>query len=148
MVRRMSQFYPEVGKDDMIYDGESIIVTVPINANSVDSWIYVAPFKARLVSAREIHSVVGGASAAVRARKITDTSAPGAAAGTTVKELTTAAFDLTAAINTTQVGTLVTAATPKENSDFYMNAGDKVALDFSGTLTGLVGVVVLHIKRV
>lgn len=148
MVKRVSSYYPEMGKDDMVYDGESIMIAVPISATSVDSWVYVAPFTARLVSVREIHSVVGSTSAAVRARKITDTSAPGATASATVKELTTASFDLTAAINTTQVGTLVASATPKTNSDFYMNIGDKVAFDFSGTLTGLVGMVIMHIKRV
>lgn len=146
MPRKLSQFYPE--NKDMVDDVASIIITRHINASSVDEHIFVAPFACRVVSVREIHSVVGGASAAVRPRKITDTSAPGAAASTTVKEITTAAFDLTATINTTQQATLVSQASPVTSSDFYLAAGDRLALDFSGTLTNLVGIVVVHIKRV
>lgn len=144
MPRKISSYYPE---KDLVDDISSIIVTSELLAASVDKHIFTAPFACRVLSIREIHSVVGGASAAVRLRKITDTSAPGAAAGATVKELTTAAFDLTATINTTQVGTLVAAANPVRNSDFWLAAGDKLALDFSGTLTGLVGLVTIHIKR-
>lgn len=146
MTRKASNYYPEI--KDMVDDASSIIVTSELLASSVDKHIFIAPFACRVISAREIHSVVGGASAAVRLRKITDTSAPGAAASATVKELTTATFDLTATINTTQVGTLVAAAAKVINSDFVLAAGDKLALDFSGTLTGLVGLVSIHIKRV
>lgn len=146
MTKRASQFYPELGKD-VIYDGQSLIITSELLAASVDKHVFIAPFDCRVVSVREIHSVVGSTSAAVRLRKITDTSAPGAAASTTVKEITTAAFDLTATINTTQTGTLVAAATNSKTSDYYLAAGDKLALDFSGTLTGLVGLLSIHIKR-
>jgi hypothetical protein len=149
MSKKLSQFLPFAGKrtDGIDYDGSDIILTVLIDANSVDRQIFVAPYACRVVSVREIHSVVGGAAAAVRPRKITDTAAPGAAAGATVKELTTAGIDLTATINTTQVATLTTIAANLPDSDIYLAAGDKIALDFSGTLTGLVGVVTLHLKR-
>lgn len=116
-------------------------VSVQIAAASVDCWAFIAPVACQVVSVKEIHSVVGSTSAAVRPRKVTDTSAPGAAASATVKELTTAGFDLTAAINTTQ--TLALSATP---SDYQLAAGDKIGLDFSGTLTGLVGVVTIALK--
>jgi hypothetical protein len=144
MAKRMSDYYPD---KTLVDDIASDMVTVPISATSVDTHVFVAPYACRVVSVREIHSVVGGAAAAVRPRKITDTSAPGAAASATVKEITTAAFDLTATINTPQIGTLVTSAVPVANSDFYLAAGDRLALDFSGTLTGLVGTIVFHIKR-
>lgn len=145
MSLKLSGFIPEA--KNLVDDIASIIVTSELLAASVDKHIFVAPFACRVVSAREIHSVVGGASAAVRLRKVTDTSAPGAAASTTVKELA-AAFDLTATANTTQVATLVAAAALQPNSDFYLAAGDKLCLDFSGTLTGLVGLLTVSIKRV
>lgn len=145
MPRKVSDYMPE-GKD-LADDVASMLITSELLAASVDKHIFIAPFACRVVSIREIHSVVGGTSAAVRLRKVTDTSAPGATASTTVKELITAAFDLTATINTMVEGTLVAAATPVTNSDYYLNTGDKLSLDFSGTLTGLVGVVSLHIKR-
>jgi len=111
-------------------------VEVPISGTSVDQHVFIADRAYRVTSISEIHSVVGGASAAVRPRKITDTSAPGAVASATVKELTTANFDLTATINTTQNGVLSATA-----SDLLLAAGDRLALDFSGTVTGVVGVV-------
>lgn len=112
----------------------SIVVTAPLLASSVDTDIWRAPQAAIVLSVTESHSVVGGASAAVRPRKITDTSAPGAAAGATVKEITAAAIDLTTTVNTVQTPAL--SATP---ADYTFATGNRLALDFSGTLTGLVG---------
>lgn len=105
----------------------------------VDTHIWIAPRAGKIVSIKEIHSVVGGAACAVRPRKITDTSAPGAVASGTVKEITTAAFDGTAVINTTQTGTLSATA-----SDYTFAAGDKISLDVSGTMAGLVGILVFE----
>lgn len=119
------------------------VVSVQLLAASVDSWVFVADRKYKVVKIQEIHSVVGGAAAAARFRKITDTSAPGAAASATVVELQTAAFDLTATINTTQTATLAAAA-----ADLTILAGQKIALDVSGTLTGLVGTATITLEAV
>lgn len=118
---------------------DRIIVTGTFNASSVDQAIFIAPPNASytVISINVSFSVAGGASAAVRPRKITDTSAPGASAGTTVKELSTAA-DLTATANTTQALTLSTTAT-----DLNIAAGNRICLDFSGTLTALAGGVIV-----
>lgn len=148
MSRKTSDYYPE---RTLVDDIGSIIVNQTILASSVNQHIFTAPFDCRIVSIREIHSVVGGASAAVRPRKITDTSGPGAAASATIKELTTANFDLTATVNTTQVGTIVSTTTSSGGvtlNDFDLAAGDRLALNFAGTLTGLVGVITVHIKRI
>lgn len=105
----------------------------------VDAHMWIAPRAGKVVSIKEIHSVVGGAACAVRPRKITDTSAPGAVASGTVKEITTASFDCTAVINTTQTGALSATA-----SDYTFASGDKISLDMSGTQTGLVGIIVME----
>lgn len=112
------------------------VVQTELLAASVDKWVFVADRAYEVVAVREIHSVAGGASAAVRPRKVTaaGTDAPGATAGATVKELTAAAIDLTATANTAQSPALVGTA-----ADLQLAAGDKIGLDFSGTLTGLVG---------
>lgn len=123
------------------FGGTEWSVTVPLAASAVDTWAYIASAPCQVIGVEEIHSVVGGAAAAVRPRKVTDTSAPGAAASGTVKELTTAALDLTATINTRVTGTL--SAT---TSDLQFAAGDRLGLDFSGTLTGLVGVLVVRFR--
>jgi len=111
----------------------NFFVTADLLAASVDQVIWIAPTYCRLVSVKEIHSVVGGASAAVRPRKVSGTSAPGAAASATVVELSAAA-DLTATINTLQTLTITAGSAARR-----FKPNDRLALDFSGTLTGLVG---------
>jgi hypothetical protein len=118
------------------YDRLANFFTVTFNADAagaVDRFIWQAPFHARLVGLREVHSTAGGTSAAIRPRKVTaDATAPGATAGATVIELTTAAIDLTATANTSQTPTLVSSAT-------HFKPGDRLGLDASGTMTALVG---------
>jgi hypothetical protein len=111
-------------------------LSVPIAATSVDGHIFIAPRAVVVVSAKEIHSVVGSTSAVVQVRKCTGTTAP--ASGTAIA---TANFDLTATVNTTQTATLSATA-----ADYTLAAGDKLALDFGGTLTGLVGVVTIVVR--
>lgn len=122
---------------------DRIVVTATLLAASVDTDVFIADRAYKVIGVRESHSVVGGASAAVRPRKITDTSAPGAAAGATVKELTTAAVDLTAAVNTVVTPTLSATA-----ADLTLAAGNRISLDFSGTLTGLVGFIEIILEQV
>lgn len=118
--------------------GNDYIVRRDLTASSVDEHVWFAPRRCRLVGIKNINSVLGGASAAVRPRKITaDATAPGAAAGATVIELTTANINLVATANAEQEPTL--DDTPAANLIF--EEGDKLAHDFSGTLTGLVGVI-------
>lgn len=132
------------------YDGtvyrrfaDRIAITVPLLAAAVDVDAFLADRAYKVLGFREAHSVVGGAVAAVRPRKITDTSAPGAVAGATVKELTTANIDLTAAINT-----VVTPTNTATGADLLLATGNRISLDFSGTLTGLVGVLVIFLEQV
>lgn len=122
---------------------QTMTVTTELLAASVDKWVFVAPFACKVVSVKEVHSVAGGSAAAVSPRKITGVSAPGAAVAAGVTEITTAAFDLTATANTVVTGTLSATAT-----DYTLAAGDKIGLDFSGTLTALVGFLVIELKRV
>ena len=110
------------------------VVTIDLNATSVDKYVFIADSGYKVTSVREVHSTAGGAAAAVRPRKITDTSPPGAVASATVKELTLVTIDLTAT-----VGVVTTPALSGTPADLILAAGDKIALDFNGTLTGLVG---------
>lgn len=120
--------------------GHVISVPVDLAAASVDGWAYIANRPCRVIGIDEIHSVVGGASAAVRFRKVlaASTAGPGAAASGNVIELAPA-FDLTASVNVARTAALVTA-------DVELAAGDKIGGDFSGALTGLVGLAVIHIR--
>jgi hypothetical protein len=108
------------------------ILTTELLAASVDKWLYVADGAYQVVLVEEIHSVVGGSGAAVRPRKIT-------AATTEIS----ASIGLETAVNVTQTSTLVAVA-----ADLLLADGDKIGLDFAGTLTGLVGQLVIHLKPV
>jgi len=121
---------------------EDVVLTVDLLAASVDNDLWISNGNYMVVGFREAHDVVGGASAAVRPRKITDTSRSGAAASATVKELTTANIDLTASINVVRTPTLVAT-----RADLKFKSGDRLALDFSGTLTGLVGKLTVYLKK-
>lgn len=114
-----------------------------ILAATANQHVFVAPWTLQITGIQEIHSVVGGSGATVAIRKITDTSAPNASAGATVKELMTGALSLTSTANTVQSGTLSATAT-----DLQFAIGDHIAINFAGTLTGLVGVVTIKYKRI
>jgi hypothetical protein len=120
------------------------ILTTELLAASVDKWLYVADGAYQVVLVEEIHSVVGGSGAAVRPRKITaaTTAAPGAAVAAGITEIS-ASIGLETAVNVTQTSTLVAVA-----ADLLLADGDKIGLDFAGTLTGLVGQLVIHLKPV
>lgn len=164
MGRKFSQFYPEKGvtmdfpidtsansTPDKFGAGTTIngskvpttlVIVKEILAATLNEHIFIAPFACQIVSIREIHSVVGGTSATVALRKITDTSAPAASAGSTVKELLSGVtFSLTSTINTAVSGALSATA-----SDLQLAAGDHIAINFGGTLTGLVGSLTLELK--
>lgn len=141
MPNRLTRGTALIGRVDAGHVAGSIfVVTSHLLAASVDRHVFVASQPCELIAVQEIHSVAGGSSAAVRPRKITANSvAPGASAGDTCIELT-GAFDLTAGANTLATGTLVSTAAAT------FEAGDRLAEDFSGTLTNLVGQVVYTFK--
>lgn len=119
------------------YDLDSIRILIDLNANSVDKPVFIADRAYRTLQIEEIHSVAGGAAATAALRKCTGTTAPASGA-----LLSTSTFDLTAAANTTQTATLTATAADRDLAD-----GDKVAIDMSGTLTNLVGVVTLVLAK-
>lgn len=120
----------------------NFFITSELKATEVSRDVWTCTRHCRLVNVREIHSVVGGSSAAIRPRKITDTSAPGASAGATVLEVA-ASIDLTATINT-----IINPALTATNSTLRFKPGDRLAQIGSGTLTGIVGVVTYEFEPV
>lgn len=124
---------------------DEIVLEATLDAASVDKHMFIANRAYEVTSVREIHSVVGSTGADVRPRKIlaASVSAPGATAGANVKELTTAVLDLTATADTHVSGTLSATA-----ADLKFAAGDKLSLLFSGTLTNLVGRIVITLKAI
>lgn len=115
-----------------------IVVTRELMAASVDENIFVAPFACKLVRAQEGHGVAGGSGAQVDVTKCTDTTAP--ASGTT---MLASVFDLTSTANTVVDKSLSATA-----ADLALAAGDRVALNFGGTLTSLVGSLTLTFVQI
>ncbi len=118
---------------------QRVIINYNFNASSVDSWVFIADRAYTVVSIKEIHSVAGddGGAVTMDVRKVTDGSAPGAAAGATVKEFLSAAFDLKSSANATVTGSLTATA-----ADLNLAAGNKIGINFVGTLATLAGAVV------
>ena len=134
----------ELGADVKIIPTEYVSTELVAGSPATGTFFWVAPYACQVTAVKEIHSVVGGASAAVKARKIIgDAVAPNAAAGANVKELATAAFDLTASANVLRTATLSATVT-----DLQLAKGDRLAYVPSGTLTGLIGYMQIELKRI
>lgn len=103
----------------------------------VDGYIFVSDDYYEIIEMREVHDVVGGSSAAVVIRRCASgtTIGSGDAVGAT-------AFDLTATADTPQ-RRAVSADTMSATKDFRMlSPGQSLGADYSGTLTGLLGVAI------
>ena len=119
---------------------QEMVVTVPVSATSVDGTIFIANDAWVITKIEEVHSVLGTDGSAVTAQvmKCTTTQAP--SAGTA---MTTGTFDLKGTVETVQSGTLSGTA-----ADYTLADGDRIAVDYTGTLTTLAGgVITIHMKR-
>lgn len=108
------------------------------NASLADQAFFVADRAYNVVAISEVHSVAGtdGGAVNLQVTKDTSTNAPGA--GTDLLTNTAnAGFDMKGVANTVQAGTLTATA-----ASLKLAAGDRLAVDFAGTLTTLAGVVV------
>ena len=115
-----------------------IVASVPLEGVLVDKNVWIAPVACELVAAYFVPTVVGAAGT-FQIEKCTGTTAPGS--GT---ELLGTAFDCTATINTVQTGSLTAASTANKR----FAAGNRVAIDVTGTSTNLVGQLTLLFKQV
>lgn len=117
---------------------ENLVQTVAFvaqaNAQVVDSAFLIAQRKWKVAAIRQIHGTAGTDAGAVgaRVRKATGTQAPSAGVA-----LHTADFDLKAAVNTAQVGTLTATA-----ADLELAVGDRLAADIVGVATAVAGLVI------
>lgn len=91
---------------------------------------WIAPYKCKVLGVTEIHGHVGGTSAAVTLERLQGTEALNSG-----DDLLTSVFDLTATADTLQEGTL-TATT----ANLTLEAGDRLALKDSGTMTAATDV--------
>lgn len=107
-------------------------------ASLVDQAFFIANRAYQVTAVKEIHSTAGNDAGAVNLQVTKDTSTDAPGAGTDLlTNNTNAGFDLKGTANTVQSGTL-TGTT----ASLQLAAGDRLSLDFAGTLTTLAGVLV------
>ncbi len=125
----------------------NLFITVPVVATSVDTFIFTAlGHGIEVVGATYLSTVAGsdGSAVTVDLRKITDnTSAPGAAASASVKELFASAVSLKTTANAVAAATLTSTG-----ADLILAVGNKLALNFTGTMTAVVGTLVVAYRPI
>jgi hypothetical protein len=123
----------------------NITVRCPINSLCVDQAFWVSDGSYLVTGISYVHSTAGSDGSAVNLQitKDTGTTAPGA--GTDLlTDNTGAGFNCKGATNTVQTGTLVATEATRT-----LASGDRLSLDFAGTVTALAGVVVtVSLRRV
>lgn len=119
-------------------DRLSVTHTMLLNGDCVDQTVFIADRAYQVMSATEIHAVAGNDAGAVNMQLTKDTSTNAPGAGTDLlTNNTNAGFDMKGTANTLQTGTLTGTA-----ASLLLAAGDRLAVDYAGTVTTLAGVAI------
>lgn len=113
-----------------------------INAEAVDTNIFIADADYEVAKVLFVPTVVGSDGSAVTAdvMKCTGTQAP--ASGATVMSAADS-LNLKATVNTVVTGTLSATESARR-----ITSGDRLAVNFTGTLTAAVGYIQVNLKRI
>jgi len=114
-----------------------------LNADCIDQAFFIADRAYQVTRIDEIHATAGtdGSAVNLQVTKDTGTDAPGAGTDLLTNN-TNAGFDLKGTANTVQNGALTgTTAT------LQLAAGNRLSLDFAGTVTSLAGLVVTVVLK-
>ncbi len=114
------------------YETKDISWNMNANAGIADGTIFIADRPYLVWFASAVHAVAAGAASNVQITVDRALDAPGAGSDLLSND-TAAGFELDATANTVQVGTWVSSGLN------YLLPGDRLSLDFSGTLTTLSG---------
>jgi hypothetical protein len=119
--------------------------TCALNTSCIDQTFFIANFPCQVTGISYVHATAGTDASAVNVQlsKDTGTQAPGAGTDLLTNN-TNAGFDCKGTANTVQTGALIaTVAT------LQLAVGDRLALDFAGTVTTLAGVsVTVSLRRI
>jgi hypothetical protein len=115
-----------------------VSVNCVANGACVDQQFFIADRAYQVTAINEIHAVAGNDAGAVSLQVTKDTSTNAPGAGTDLLTNTAGAgFNMKSTAQTVVAGTLSVTA-----SDLQLAAGDRLSLDFAGTITTLAGVTV------
>ncbi|NBW07805.1 MAG: hypothetical protein EBR82_07240 [Caulobacteraceae bacterium] len=120
------------------YSGDQASFVMNANAGLADQCFFTATKNMLITRIDYVHSALGTDASAVNVQvtKDTGTAAPGAGTDLLTNN-SNAGFDCKGAINTVQNGTLTATA-----ANLRLAPGDRLSVDFAGTLTALAGVVI------
>lgn len=117
---------------------QAIEVSIAQLASPADVCFFIANRAYQVVAVREVHSTAGSDASAVNVQLVKDTGTNAPGAGTDLlTNNTNAGFDCKGTANTVQSGALTGTV-----ASLQLAAGDRLSLDYAGTLTALAGVVV------
>ena len=121
------------------YSGGTAVFAMNANTGLADQCFYTATKNMRVSRIDYVHSTAGtnGSAVNVQVTKDTSTTAPGAGTDLLTNN-TNAGFDCKGTINVVQNGALTATA-----ADLRLAPGDRLSVDFSGTLTALAGVLIV-----
>jgi hypothetical protein len=113
------------------------------NGQCLDQTFFIADRTYEVLAVYEIHAVAGDHASPVNLQvtKDTGTNAPGAGTDLLANNAN-AGFDMKGTANTLQTGALVAATTSKR-----LLAGNRLSLDFAGTVQNLAGVTVTVVLK-
>lgn len=115
-----------------------VTYSVDANGSLIDQAFFIADRAYNVISIFEVHKTAGNDAGAVNLQVVKDTSTNAPGAGTDLlTNNTNAGFDLKGTASTVQTGTLTATA-----ASLKLAAGDRLSVDFAGTLTTLAGVLV------
>lgn len=114
---------------------------ITVGAAQADGNFFIADTDYEVIRVAEVHSVAGAASSTLDIKKCTGTTAP--ASGTTILA-STFALDSTVNTNVSKTSASGLSAT---RSTRRLTAGDRLAYDFTGTVTAYVGTIQVHLRR-
>lgn len=129
---------PQIHVD--IAEGFPFYINETVIAGDVDRAIYTATRKCVVKAVRYTPRVVGSDGSDVT---LMVTRARGTEAPTSGDDLLSATLDLKGTADTVQTGALVSTA-----ATLQLAVGDRIALDFTGTLTAAVGQVTIEMEHV
>jgi hypothetical protein len=120
-----------------------LTVNCPLTTQCVDQAFFIADRAYEVLAVYEIHAVAGNDGGAVNLQvtRDTGTNAPGAGTDLLINNAN-AGFDMKGAANTLQTGALTATAASRR-----LAAGNRLSLDFAGTVTALLGLTVTVVLK-
>ena len=123
----------------------SVTANLLLNTHMADQAIFTAPFACQVTAATWVHATKGTDAGAVNVQVVKDTATDAPGAGTDLlTDNSNAGFDCKANNNTVLNGTLTGTV-----ASLQLAVGDRLSLDFAGTLTALAGAqATVFLKRI